>query len=100
MLATLILCCLVTVTFGTCSAVFKFNIRPDKVDVGTALPFAIDVLNEESKEFRNSALGLALKRKGLLHGFAVVKNVSNALALIRFDHPELNQGELYPLLIK
>ncbi|KAK6032625.1 hypothetical protein OSTOST_01196 [Ostertagia ostertagi] len=91
MLAALIFCSLLTAAFGTPAAVLKFSIRPDTVNVGTELPFQIDVLDTESKVFHRSALGLANKWKGQLRGFAIMKNISNTLALIKLGHPDLNQ---------
>ncbi|PIO77575.1 hypothetical protein TELCIR_00337 [Teladorsagia circumcincta] len=91
MLAALIFCSLLTTAFCSKAAVLKFSIRPDTVNVGTELPFEIDVLDSESKVFRRSALGLASKWKGQIRGFAIMKNISNSLALIKFGHPDLNQ---------
>ncbi|KAK5980269.1 DUF4773 domain-containing protein [Trichostrongylus colubriformis] len=92
MLTILILCSSAAAVFSTKATVLKFGIRPDKVNIGTELPFEIDLLDNESREFRLSTLGLAKKWEGQLRGFAILKNISNALALIKFDNPELDQN--------
>ncbi|KAK6054202.1 hypothetical protein COOONC_08292 [Cooperia oncophora] len=93
MLAALILCSFVTSALSTDAAILRFSIRPDNVDLGTSVPFEIDVTDNEQGVFLFSVRGLANKWKGQLRGFAILKNmnISDGLALVQFDHPNLNQ---------
>ncbi|WKY16260.1 hypothetical protein Q1695_001159 [Nippostrongylus brasiliensis] len=79
---------------GTRTAVLKFTVHTDKIDLGSQLFYQIDVLDQNSGHYRASVLGVAARQNNDFKGLTLLKNVSRNLALIKFDHPKLNQDTI------
>ncbi|KHJ94442.1 hypothetical protein OESDEN_05623 [Oesophagostomum dentatum] len=69
----------------------KFNIYPNEVNLGKALPVIIYELDTRSKHFHSKVNSVALRRHNRLEGFALFHNVSDVLALVKLNHQNLLQ---------
>lgn len=75
------------------TASLKFAIYPSKVNLGEVLPADIYEFRNGSEQIHHKIYSIALQHHDHLRGFAIIHNVSDALALVDLNNEDLLQGK-------